>query len=292
VLKALSTRACRDITISDCIISGLKSAIKTGTESVGSFENITITNCTFYGTRGISLLAVDGGSVNNVTISNISMRGTYAVIVMRLGSRMRKYSVPDSLAPVNPGSFRNIMISNVQAYEVSESNDFISGIPGHYIENVSLSNIRIEYAGGGKKKDFEREIPELIDEYPKARMFETLPSYGFFIRHARNISIEDLFISYKDKEERPALYCSDVSGLNISSLKAVSPERSIPLIDLHDVQKCLISNCKPEGELDTFLRISGMNTKEIILNRNYLGNSTKLYSLSPEVNSNTIKELE
>ena len=45
---------------------------------------------------------------------------------------------------------KNIMISNIQAYDVTESNDFISGIPGHYIENVTLKNIRINYKNGGR----------------------------------------------------------------------------------------------------------------------------------------------
>ena len=96
VLKALSNKPCKDVVISDCIISGLKSAIKTGTESLGGFENISISNCTIYGTRGISLLSVDGGNLNGITISNISMRDSYAVIVMRLGKRMRKYSISEN----------------------------------------------------------------------------------------------------------------------------------------------------------------------------------------------------
>lgn len=292
VLKALSTRACRDIVISDCIISGLKSAIKTGTESVGNFENITISNCTFYGTRGISLLAVDGGSVNNINISNISMRNSYAVIVMRLGARMNKYSVPDSLLPNKPGSFKNIMISNILAYGVTESNDFICGIPDHFIENVTLNNVRIEYAGGGIDQDFERTIPELIDEYPKAKMFNNLPSYGFYIRHAQNISIRDLHISYSNIEERPAIYCDDVFGFDLSGLKAKAPSGKSPLIFMNNVQHAIISNSATFNLSGTFAQISGSNTKEIIFNRNFLNSETQLYSAKSDVNIKTIIELK
>jgi polygalacturonase len=292
VLKALSTRACRDIVISDCIISGLKSAIKTGTESVGNFENITISNCTIYGTRGISLLTVDGGSISNVTISNISLRNSYAVIVMRLGARMNKYSVSDSLLPKKPGTIKNIMINNIQASGVTESNDFISGIPDNYIENVSLSNIRIEYTGGGTTYDFKRTIPELVNDYPKAKMFENLPSYGFFIRHAKNLTIKDLEICYKINEERPAIYCNDVIGFHLSGLKAKSPYGKSPLIFMNDVQDVIISSCTPIGSPVIFVQLSGSNTREIIFNRNFLGSETELYSANSEVNVNTIKELK
>ena len=292
VLKTLSTKPCRDIVISDCIIGGLKSAIKIGTESAGNFENITISNCTIYGTRGISLLSVDGGSINNVTISNISMRYSYAVIVMRLGSRMSKYSVPDALLPDKPGSFKNIMISNIQATNVTESNDFISGSPGHYIENVTLNNIKIEYEGGGTQKDFERIIPELIEEYPKAKMFGTLPAYGFFIRHAKNLSIINLEISYKKNEERPAIYCDDVIGFELSGLKAISPVYRQALLFLNNVREATISECKYIGPVEYLARLTGSNSKEIIFNRNFLIDKTKLFSASPEVNINTIKELK
>ncbi len=170
VLKSFTTTICKDIVISDCIISGLKSAIKTGTESLGGFENISISNCTIFGTRGISLLTVDGGILNNITISNISMRDSYGVIVMRLGDRMKGYSVPEKERPSTPGSLKNIMISNIQAIRVTESNEFICGIPDYPIEGVTMDNIRISYLGGGKKKDSGREIPEISDAYPKAKM--------------------------------------------------------------------------------------------------------------------------
>jgi len=292
VLKTLSTRACKDIVISDCIISGLKSAIKTGTESAGNFENITITNCVIYGTRGISLLAVDGGSINNVTISNISMRDTYAVIVIRLGNRMRKYAIPDSLVPDSHGTIKNVMISNIQAVNVTECNDFICGIPNGYVENINLSNIKIEYLGGGKYHNFINDIPELEDEYPKAKMFGTMPAYGFFIRHAKNITIKDLEITYNDVEERPALYLDDVIDFKISGLKAKVPTMDTPLIYLRNSQEGIISGSIPVGSLKILAKIDGSDTKKIIFNENYLDDNSKRFIINPEVSANQVYNLK
>ena len=272
VLKALTRAPCRDIVISDCIISGLKSAIKTGTESIGDFENISISNCTIYGTRGINILAVDGGNVNNITISNISMRDTYGVIVMRLGARMRPYGVPENERPHKAGTFQNIMISNVQAVNVIESNDFISGIEGYNIKNISLNNIRIEYAGGGEKSDSDRIIPELIDEYPKARMFGTLPSYGFFIRHADGVSIKNLSLNLRKSDQRSVLRMEDVNGVEIDGLTANTDSLAAPFFWVSNSSDILIRNCRPLQSTGTFLRVD--NSKKIKLIGNEISKAT------------------
>jgi polygalacturonase len=255
VLKTLTRTPCKDIVISDCIISGLKSAIKTGTESIGDFENITIANCTIYGTRGISILAVDGGNVNNITVSNISMRDTYGVIVMRLGERLRPYAVVESEQPKTAGTFKNIMISNVQAINVTESNDFISGIEGYKIANITLNNIRIEYAGGGKKSDSERIVPELIDQYPKARMFGTLPSYGFYIRHADQVSLKNLYLNFQETDLRSVLKMKDVSHIEINGLIAASDSLAAPFFWVSNSSDVVIQNCRPLQTTGTFLRV-------------------------------------
>jgi polygalacturonase len=264
VLKALTEKACRDVVISNCIISGLKSAIKTGTESLGNFENISISNCSIYGTRGISLLSVDGGTVENVTIANISMRDSYAVIVMRLGERMRPYNVPEGKRPNGPGKIKNISIDNLQAINVTESNDFISGIPGHYIEDITLSNININFIGGGKKEDSAVKLPEDIDGYPKAKMFGILPAYGMYIRHARNLTLDNIQYNYQNVDYRSVLVCEDVEHITIDKLQAPSSATAAPFIDMTDTRHTEIRFCKPLTNIDTFLQAKG-NSREITL---------------------------
>ena len=269
VLKALTEKPCKDVVISNCIISGLKSAIKTGTESLGGFENITISNCTFYGTRGISLITVDGGTINNVTISNISMRDSYAVIVMRLGDRMRPYAVPEENRPMHPGKIINVSINNIQAVGVTESNDFISGIPGHYIENITLTNIRVSYVGGGDSKDSYNVIPELTNSYPKAKMFGVLPAYGLYIRHAKNIILDNIHYSFLNDDTRSVLVCDDVENITVEKLQAESSINAAPFIRLKDTQDADIRFCKPLNSIDTFLYAEG-DSKNITLLSNSL----------------------
>ena len=288
VLKSLGTRPCRDVVISDCIISGLKSAIKTGTESLGGFENITVSNCTIYGTRGISLLNVDGGSLNNITISNISMRDSYAVIVMRLGDRMRGYAVPEEKRPKKPGIFRNISIQNIQATGVTESNDFIAGIPGHRITDVLLKDIRIEYAGGGSREDAEREIPELSSEYPKAKMFGSLPAYGFYIRHAQSVTLENIRIGFIETDFRSAIMCEDVEDLIINDLLGSSAPEAAPFIQFRDTRSADIRFARPLTPVDLFLSVTG-ESGDIRLIHNDLRHVTEVYHSD---NQSAIKVVE
>lgn len=288
VLKAFGPQPCKDVVISDCIISGLKSAIKTGTESLGGFENITISNCTIYGTRGINILSVDGGGVNNITVSNISMRDTYGVIVLRLGDRMRPYSTPENERPGGPGTFCNIMISNVQAVGVTESNDFISGISGHNIENVTLDNIRIEYAGGGKSEDSERKIPEKSSSYPKAKMFGSLPSYGLYIRHVQNVSLENLSLSYLRPDKRSVIKIEQAEKILLDGISAQSNPNAAPFIWLNKCKDVNIRRTVPSSKIDTFLRAD--SSKEILLVGNKL--SGAVTPIQPDAASkNEIKKM-
>lgn len=76
-------------------------------------------------------------------------------IFLRLGRRMRG---PEG-TPV--GKLRRVNISNLVIYNAdSASAALISGIPGHAIEDVSLSNIQIWFKGGGTKEQAAIVPPE------------------------------------------------------------------------------------------------------------------------------------
>jgi len=141
--------------------------IKFGTESNGGFRNITISNCVFEGCQGLALESVDGAILEDITITNISMRDIVsAPIFLRLGNRMRG---PDN-TPV--GTLKRVIISNLVCSNcVSGLGSVISGIPGHLIEDVKISNIQILHQGGGTKEDAAYQPPEYEDMYPEPTMF-------------------------------------------------------------------------------------------------------------------------
>ncbi|MGH9648313.1 MAG: rhamnogalacturonidase, partial [Bryobacteraceae bacterium] len=156
--------------------------VKFGTESNGGFKNITISNIVFDGCQGLALETVDGGVLEDVTITNITMRDIItAPFFLRLGSRMR------GPAGVPVGVLRRVVIGNVVcSNSASRISSIISGIPGHPIEDVKLSNIYVQHRGGGTRETAALQPPENEAAYPEPTMFGATPSQGCFIRHAKN----------------------------------------------------------------------------------------------------------
>ena len=232
-------RATENVTISDCVVSGydigsmldatykrnVKEApdhdgptgrIKFGTESNGGFKNIAISNIVFDHCRGLALETVDGGLLEDVTITNITMRDVMnSPIFLRLGRRMRG---PKGVAV---GELRRVNISNVTVYNADPRYaSIIAGVPDHDIEDVKLSNIRIYYQGGGTKEQGELKPPEREINYPEPSMFGEIPAYGFFIRHAKGIELNNVEVSHLKDDFRPAFGLVDVSNVRFFEVRA------------------------------------------------------------------------
>ena len=214
--------------------------IKFGTESNGGFRNITISNCVFEGCQGLALETVDGALLEDVTITNISMRDIVsAPIFLRLGSRMRG---PEG-APV--GTLRRVTISNlVCSNAVPRFGSIISGIPGHPIEDVKLSNIQVLHQGGGTKEDAAIKPPERENAYPEPTMFGTMPSHGFFIRHVKGIELSHIEIGCMKEDARPAFVLEDVQGADFSHIKTPHPP-DVPTFALRNVQDFDVHQSRP-----------------------------------------------
>lgn len=195
--------------------------IKFGTESNGGFKNITISNINFVHCRGLAIETVDGGWIEDISITNITMRDiTTAPIFIRLGARQR---APDGM-PI--GGIRRVNISNVVVSDADHQYaSIIAGLPGHDIEDVKLSNITIRYKGGGTKADAAREVPENEKSYPEPSMFGVIPAYGFYVRHAKGITFDNVDVSFEQTDERPAFVLDDVKDAAFYRTRArLAPE--------------------------------------------------------------------
>ena len=245
-------RATENVTITNCQVSGFTEGslldgtykrndlaaggngptgrIKFGTESNGGFKNITISNCVFTYCRGLALEAVDGAILEDVTITNITMRDIVnAPLFFRLGERMRG----PADAPV--GQLRRVIISNVMVYNADPKYGcIISGDQGHDIKDIRISNVRIYYKGGGTAEQAVREVPGFEKEYPEPYRFGVLPSYGFFIRHADGVQLDNVEVSFKENDLRPAFFLDDVKNIDFMFVKAQKAE-NVPSLMLKNV---------------------------------------------------------
>jgi len=285
-LKSTIDRPCRNVTVTNCVISTDCNAIKLGTESVGGFQNITVSNCAVHDTQlsGIALESVDGGALENLNVSHMVMRNVNCPIFLRLGNRARP---PYEGAPTpGLGSFRNVMISDVQAVGADKVGCSITGLPERAIENVTLSNIRIQFAGGGTQADAAREIPELPEHYPEYRMFGVLPAYGFYCRHVKNLRLLDTQVAFEHEDLRPALVCEDVAGLRISDFAAPNSNPVMVLRDTRDAW--LEANRAPQGN-EVYIRLEGPQTENISIAANDLRASKKPLELGPGVRAESVQ---
>jgi polygalacturonase len=285
---------CENITITNCLVSGYEvgslldgtykrtfklapdrdgatGRIKMGTGSAGGFKNITISNVVFDCCRGLALECVDGGQLEDITISNITMRDiTNSPIFIRLGSRMMWATEGTPI-----GTARRISISNVVVYNADPRYpSIITGIPGHDVEDIKLSDIRIFSRGGLTMDQVAKQPADLINtfffvlggrrggrgsvvptrepfdtpeqekEYPEPSMFGLLPAYGFFIRHAKGIELNNVEVRFMQEDRRPAFVLDDVSGADFQHVKA-QKAADVPTIVLKNVKDFTARDCTP-----------------------------------------------
>jgi len=294
VLKSLSTRPCQNVTVTDCTVSSHCNAIKMGTESGGGFQNITVTDCTVFspeksksiygrqrGLAGIALEIVDGGTLDHVTVSNVNIRGVSVPIFMRLGNRARQYDKGRPKPGV--GTFRNVVISDVVAEKTSEIGCSITGLPGHRIENVVLRNLKLGFDGGGTRETASRQVPERPESYPESTMFGVLPAWGFYVRHVKGLTFEDVELGVSQPDLRHAMVFDDAENVVIDGLDAGFSHGAAPMIRLTQTSTVRIRRSGPKTATQTFLRLEGAGCRGIVLEENDLGRVEEVADVAPEV---------
>jgi polygalacturonase len=221
--------------------------IKFGTESNGGFRNITISNCVFDACQGLALESVDGAFLEDIAITNISMRDIVNIpIFLRLGSRMR------GPAGAAVGTIKRVVISNIVcSNSASRASSILSGIPGHYIEDVKLSDILIEHRGGGSEQDAALQPQELEDRYPEPTMFGATPSHGFYLRHVKGLEMTNVEVIAAKDDVRPAFVLDDVKNSDFSRIKVPANANAGTFVLKH-VEDFTLTNCKtaPDTRLE------------------------------------------
>lgn len=238
------TKVCQNVVVDNCKGRSSANGLKFGTVSRGGFKNFKVTNLTIYDTyrSAITFAAVDGGFVENILVDGVKSINTGNVIYLRIGDRWSQGKKP---------YMKNIEIKNVYAEVPLEKPDkgymyegpvedlprnispaSIMGLPNYQIENVKLSNIQIVYPGGsnphyafkGLSDADLNSIPEMEAAYPEFSQFKELPAWGFFVRHAKDITFENLTLTAYKKDYRPAIVLDKVRNATFKNFKVNEPE--------------------------------------------------------------------
>lgn len=264
--------ACENVYVANCRIRSSASAVKLGTGSFGGFKKITIRNISVYDTyrSAIAIETVDGGTLEDIDIRDITATNTGNALVIRLGHRNQK-------APA--GMLRRVYIGNVKVDVPAGKPDAgyamegplvmvphnvfpssITGIPGSRVEDVTLENITINYTGGAKKEiahfgvDSIEKVPERIPNYPEFSMFGELPVWGFYIRHADGVKINNMVLTCKGTDYRPAFIADDVNGLSLNAL-SIPQVKTKPVILLNKVSGLVLKHIRIPGSAEQNIKV-------------------------------------
>lgn len=237
-------KPCRDITITNCSFTSKWDAIRIGLLSRGNIENVTVSNCVFkeIGHVGIQFELCEGGDMGNMVFTGLTMQNVRVPVYMAFFQQRACVDAPMEMEPM--GSMKGFIFSDITCKfekvtekcaafveDITPKNSliFITGLPGHDIEDISFNNILLETNGGATKKDIEESnVPELDLDYLNGwwagiytsdRDRIVLPSHGIYARHVTGLNLNNMDISTRNKDERPAIYLDDVSNFHSNFLR-------------------------------------------------------------------------
>ncbi|MGI4019992.1 MAG: glycoside hydrolase family 28 protein [Janthinobacterium lividum] len=253
---------CENIYIANCSIRSSASAFKIGTASYGGFKKINVKNINVYDTyrSAIAIESVDGAFMEDINVQDVTAKNTGNAIFIRLGKRKKT-------APV--GKVKGIYIANIKVQVPAGKPDAgysmegplvttgphnifpssIVGLPGFDVQDVTLENIEISYAGSLVKnvpiyteKTIET-VPENSNSYPEFSMFGELPAWGFYVRHANNVKMKNVRLTCTNLDFRSACVFDNVKKLEIDAI-IINKAKKFPVLWYNKVENQILKNIK------------------------------------------------
>jgi polygalacturonase len=255
--KGASQRPTEQVLVENCRLYSSCNALKFGTDSQGDFRNVLVRHVEVGGPAdsmrafmrrkadgGISWESVDGGTVERVLVQDVHVVRSESPLFLRLGDRGRVR--PEQPRP-RPGRVRQLVFERISGDDNGKRGSFFTGIPDHPIEDVRISNVRHHMVGGLTPGDAVADPPENVNAYPEPTMFGTLPAYGFFIRHARGVTLDNVEVRYEQTDTRPAFVVRGVSDVDFHHVRA-DQAPGTPTFVLDSVDGFGVSTSRPVAD--------------------------------------------
>lgn len=238
---------CQNVVMENCVGRSSANGIKFGTMTRGRFRHFRFSNIVIRDTyrSAITIASVDGATVEDVVVDGLRALHTGNPIFLRLGERRTGKGEP---------CLKDITLRNIYVEVPSEKPDAgysyegpvedlprnispssIVGTPNRRIQNVLLENVELVYPGHADSTYAYRStapevlaaIPEWERRYPEFSMWKELPAWGFYLRHADNITLRNVTLRVGEEDYRPAIVADDVENLvldNAVVVGSISPE--------------------------------------------------------------------
>ena len=220
--------AVTNVTIRNCRLASCCNAVKFGTGSYADVRDVLIENCELRraganhrfswwktipgvtnricGIAGIALEVVVGGRMDGVKVRGITMEGYQTPLFVRLHRRHDPQCGMETY-------LRNVLVENFRGTADSRIASSITGVPGLRPRDITLRNIELTVPGGGTPEDASATVPEKDGEYPESFMFDMmpLPAYGFWVRHADVVRLENVRVTPAMPDARPCVASDDAT---------------------------------------------------------------------------------
>ncbi|MEO8110958.1 MAG: glycosyl hydrolase family 28 protein [Ginsengibacter sp.] len=248
----------------------------------------------------IAIEAVDGGVAEDIDVRNIHAVNTGNAIFIRLGHRNKDsvYSSlhdvyiaditvqvpkdkPDKGYPMEgpalkyPSTFK--ADTSAQYQSVSPWNNSgidssavpyphnvfpssVTGLPGHVVENVTLENIEITYAGGASKEvnyfplDSFRVITEATKDYPEFSMFGEVPAWGFYARHVKGLTLKNILLTNSQDDYRAGILINDATKVELKKIE-VQGATSMPVVFINNTHPLQLEQIEIPGKREDIISI-------------------------------------
>ncbi|MBU3024282.1 glycoside hydrolase family 28 protein [Zobellia galactanivorans] len=221
-------KPCKNITVSNCHFSTKWGGMRIGLLSRGNIESVTVTNCTFKDIQdsGLKIQQCEGGEMKNMVFSNLVMENVPRPIFMTFAQQRASVDTPEGqlepLKSMHNFSFSNIVVDNSKLDK--NSTFFLTGFPGHRIEDITITDVQFTVSGGGTVEDAQKtDLKEYTQEvlngwWPEFSLVGTLPASGLYARHINGLVVDNFSIKTINEDQRAPIVLKNVENVEVNRI--------------------------------------------------------------------------
>ncbi|HZZ29461.1 MAG TPA: glycosyl hydrolase family 28 protein [Pirellulales bacterium] len=217
----------------------------------------------------------------------------------------------DSPAKRSPGTIRNISFSNISGTVVTKISTLddsealetrshgvtnigeqhscivLNCVEGQVMENISLSDIRLTFGGGGTAEDAaRRDLPQIAGEYFS---LGAMPAYGLYARNVRGLMLNNIRFQVATAELRPAVILSNVQDVSMLGLSAEGNPEAESLLRFINTADTLITAPRVLTSVAVFLRVEGAKNKTITIDGGDISKASKPLDFADGASETAVK---
>jgi hypothetical protein len=277
---------CENITVANCRLSSASAGVKFSEGNRAGIRDVQVRDCVLTNVnRGFVFSTTLGGSISNVMISDVRIHCNrfdwfwagdgqpFHFRVTRLSEFNREPPKPDEPPP---GSIRNVVISNVTAQAKGSSRMY--GHRESWLEGIRLVNVKLSLSTD------------------PAAPFDTA-DHALKIHCASNVTLSNVQVIWEKpslKSWKSALVLDEVHRAEVDRFvgAAPGPEIQEPVMLFNQVAGAQIRHSTVAGDSPLFLKVTGADSRGIILRSNEYRSTTTAYRLDPGVRTNAVSLID